>query len=318
MDYTVVIVTYNRLELLKECLECVEKQILKFDNIIIVNNHSVDGTTEYLDNYCNNRKNITLINTEKNIGGSGGFEIGIKSIPDETDYVLLIDDDAMLDVAFLSEIDAHRNDDIMAYSGTILTDGIIDTSHRRRLKNTILMTKEDVRKEEYSKDYFLFDLATFCGLMISKEIIDKIGNPKGEYFIWYDDTEYCFRIMKYTKIKNVNTAHINHKTKIFNETDLNWKSYYGYRNQIDVGKRYSRMPFIYKMFRYTYHRYRVLYFLRLAKKNRNDDYYLECVKLHKAVLRDSKRDVLGFNEEFYPGKKLRSDRNSKNTAADLP
>jgi GT2 family glycosyltransferase len=246
-----------------------------------------------------------LINTDSNLGGSGGFELGVKNIPHDTDYVLLIDDDAMLAASFLEEIDKHRENGVLAYSGTIRTDGVIDTSHRRRLKNKILMTKTDVPVEEYKKDSFLFDLATFCGLMVSKDVIEKIGLPKGEYFIWYDDTEYCLRVMKYSKIKNVNSANINHKTKIFNETDLNWKSYYGYRNQIDVGKRYSKVPFIYHIYRYAYHRFRMVYFSLLSRKHPDDEYYKECVKLHNAVIRDSKEGKLGLSNDFYPGKKLR-------------
>lgn len=305
MNYTVVIVTYNRLELLQECLECVDKQTLKFQSVVLVNNCSTDGTTDFLRDYCKGRSDIVLINTESNLGGSGGFQLGVKNVPQDSDYVLLIDDDAMLDSHFLEEIDKHREESILAYSGTIRTDGKIDTSHRRRLKNNILMTKSDVPVEEYEKDSFLFDLATFCGLMVSKEVIDKIGLPKGEYFIWYDDTEYCLRIIKYSKIKNVNAAHINHKTKIFNETDLNWKSYYGYRNQIDVGKRYSKAPVIYKIYRYAYHRYRVLYFSQLSRKHPDNQYYKACVKLHEAVIRDSKASKLGLSKGFYPGKKMR-------------
>ena len=305
MNYSVIIVTYNRIELLKECLNCVDKQTLKFKNIILVNNHSTDGTTEFLKDYCQNRADVNLINTEQNLGGAGGFEIGVKNLPKETDYVLLIDDDAMLDVHFLSEIDSHIEHGVKAYSGTIRTDGVIDTSHRRRLKNSVLMTKEDVPEKEYEKESFLFDLATFCGLMVSKDVVDAIGAPKGEYFIWYDDTEYCMRIMKYSKIKNVNSAQINHKTKIFNETDLNWKSYYGYRNQIDVGKNYSSVPFLYKFYRYSYHIYRIIYFSRLARVHSEEKYYKECALLHKAVIRDSIRNSLGLSVEYYPGKKLR-------------
>ena len=48
MKYGVVIVTYNRLELLKECLLCIDKQVKKFDSVLIVDNYSTDGTREYL------------------------------------------------------------------------------------------------------------------------------------------------------------------------------------------------------------------------------------------------------------------------------
>ena len=304
MNYTVVIVTYNRLELLRECLECVDNQTLKFHSVVLVNNCSTDGTSEYLKEYCKNKKNIALINTDCNLGGSGGFELGVKNVPKDTDYVLLIDDDAMLDKKFLEEIDKHKEEEILAYSGTIRTENVIDTSHRRRLKNSILMTKSDVPVSEYEEESFLYDLSTFCGLVVNKKLIDKIGYPRGDYFIWYDDTEYSLRVLKHTNIKNVNSACINHKTKVSTDAKLNWKSYYGYRNQIDVGKRYSKVPLIYITYRYLFHRLKILQFYCLSMKHSNHKYYSECVKLHKTVLKDSKAGVTGLSEVYCPGYRL--------------
>ena len=49
MKFAVTIVTYNRLELLKECIQQVLSQTVPFSYICIVDNHSTDGTSEYLD-----------------------------------------------------------------------------------------------------------------------------------------------------------------------------------------------------------------------------------------------------------------------------
>lgn len=57
MKYTVVIVTYNRLELLKECIEAINNQKKQFDSVVIVDNASTDGTKDYLQGY---EKNIIL------------------------------------------------------------------------------------------------------------------------------------------------------------------------------------------------------------------------------------------------------------------
>lgn len=96
MNYVVVIVTYNRLPLLKECLKQIDAQSLKFNEMVVVNNCSTDGTAEFLHEYAKHRNDITIITTKQNLGGSGGFELGIRSVPDKADYVLLIDDDAIL------------------------------------------------------------------------------------------------------------------------------------------------------------------------------------------------------------------------------
>jgi len=44
----VVVVTYNRLGLLKECVDALLSQKDNLSNIFIFNNHSTDGTDKYL------------------------------------------------------------------------------------------------------------------------------------------------------------------------------------------------------------------------------------------------------------------------------
>ena len=314
MNYVVVIVTYNRLPLLKECLKQIDAQSLKFNEMVVVNNCSTDGTAEFLHEYAKHRNDITIITTKQNLGGSGGFELGIRSVPDKADYVLLIDDDAILHKNFLEEIDSHREDGIYGYSGTVLTDGSIDTSHRRRLADPIFMLKTDVPAREYNKETFLYDLSSFCGLGVSRKLIDQIGFPRGDYFIWYDDTEYSLRIRNFSKIKNINRAWIFHKALKNKDGLLSWKSYYGYRNQIHIGKHYSKCPWLYKKYRYMYHTYKILYYHMLAKvkkiqkKNNND--YMAWEELHRDVLHDSKQNILGINKKYVPGKRAKEKNNA--------
>lgn len=65
-----VIVTYNRLKDLKVCVENVKGQTYKDLDILVVNNGSTDGTTEYLAQ----QTGIKVINQD-NLGGAGGFTL---------------------------------------------------------------------------------------------------------------------------------------------------------------------------------------------------------------------------------------------------
>ena len=47
-----VIVTYNRVNDLKNCVNSLRRQTYKYFDILVVNNGSIDGTKEYLD--CQN------------------------------------------------------------------------------------------------------------------------------------------------------------------------------------------------------------------------------------------------------------------------
>ena len=50
MKYSIVIVTYNRCSLLKECVACAMQQTQAASHIIIIDNASTDETDDYLKN----------------------------------------------------------------------------------------------------------------------------------------------------------------------------------------------------------------------------------------------------------------------------
>ena len=67
-----VVVSYNRCELLAECISALRNQTRKPDAILVVNNGSTDNTEAWL----NQQKDVFFI-TQKNIGSGGGFNTGI-------------------------------------------------------------------------------------------------------------------------------------------------------------------------------------------------------------------------------------------------
>ena len=73
MNTGVVIVTYNRLELLKECIQCVLSQTVPFSKIVIVDNCSKDDTRAYLKNLEKMHDNIKIILNDEN-GNEVKFE----------------------------------------------------------------------------------------------------------------------------------------------------------------------------------------------------------------------------------------------------
>lgn len=295
MKLGVVIVTYNRLELLKECVDACINQTKKFSKIYIVNNASTDGTKEYLDSLKN--KSIHIVHSDKNLGGAGGFYLGLKeaSISD-LDYLLIIDDDAIIDKYYNENIHVHmlKNEkNIVGYSGSVLTDGQIQYEHRRYLakgfkqKNSIL--------SDYNKEYFDYDLSTFCGVFMSLDIIRKIGLPKKEFFIWYDDTEYCLRAIKYGKIRNVNKSLLNHKTKINVVNGYNWKSYYGLRNNyVILREHYSK----FRLYNYVFKMFIHIILGRVLSILKNNDYYGKISEIYFDAFRDAKNNNMGINEKY--------------------
>lgn len=246
MKFGVVIVTFNRLELLKVCIEHCIKQTTPFEKIIIVNNCSTDGTSDYLCRF-ENMPQFIISNQDKNYGGAGGFKRGLEiAKTQKLDWILIIDDDAIINFDYIeccnNYIAAHPG--TYAVSGTVITEGVIQVTHRRNIKSNLFFLETNIPLSEYKKETFKYDLATFCGLVIAGDVLEKIGLPKEEYFIWFDDTEYSMRIMQYGKIVNINCAQLDHRTVLPSGrkngffSRMNWKTYYGHRNRLDAVKQH--------------------------------------------------------------------------------
>ncbi len=298
MEATVVIVTYNRLELLKECLQCVENQTIKFDNIVIVDNKCTDGTSEYLKEYT---QKYHIIFESENGGGAKGFKDGIEYTYKNliTDWILLIDDDAMLAPNYLEEIKYATEiySDCKAFSGSVKTDGIIDVTHRKVLKSGLTFKIMPVDIHKYQNTMFEYDLSSFCGLIFHKSLIEKIGYPKAEYFIWYDDSEYSLRIRKESTIINVNSTFINHKTKNHSGTSyVNWRGYYGTRNSGDVIRLYgTQIQFLLFCLNIRLAQYKNLIYSFVSKNVS----YSYAYNLYKDALHDLRHNNFGFNSKYH-------------------
>ena len=91
-----IVVTYNRLEMLKQCIDAIMKQTIRCD-ILLVDNCSTDGTREWVNDYLLPiESNVYYINTGENIGGAGGFNYGLKeAIKGDYYYFWIMDDDCV-------------------------------------------------------------------------------------------------------------------------------------------------------------------------------------------------------------------------------
>ena len=250
-DYAVVVVTYNRLKLLKECLEQVEDQTTPAKRIIVVNNASEDGTTEYLQECKERNPYYRVITCAENTGGAGGFAKGIEAAAEEkTECILLIDDDAILAGDYMEKIMAARQHypDYKAYAGAVMTNGRIDIYHRRNMVRPGLMMKncpENCYTGDKVGQPFACDIASFCGMVIDRELIGKVGFPCGDYFLWFDDTEYSIRINRHTRFLVIPDAQLDHKTmanvRQYPHRRYDWREYYGIRNRIMCVKRHGNL-----------------------------------------------------------------------------
>lgn len=190
-----VVVTYNRLELLKKTINKLREQSFGLNRIIIVNNASTDGTEKYLEEI--NDEYIDVYNLEKNLGGAGGFHYGIKKAYEcECDFVWIMDDDTICSNTALEEL-------VKAY------DLISENQNRKIgfLSSDVRFTDEqpclmNIPATAYIYNEFLEDgivqvtHTSFVAMLIPSYVIKEVGLPYKEFFIWGDDGEYSTRILQ--------------------------------------------------------------------------------------------------------------------------
>lgn len=308
MNVDVVIVTYNRLEKLKKALASYEGQTKTFRNMIVVNNHSTDGTFEYLEEWKQEDAPFSkyVITTEDNLGGSGGYYLGQKKAMElAPEWVFLADDDAYAErdmmerfYEYVSTIDVSKVSAVcsMVYH----VDGSIDLNHRSRyeLKGHRFFYRKSSVIDDYNKNEFEIDFLSYVGAFIKAEALRKVGLVDASFFIYWDDSEHSIRLQKCGKIVCVPTIKIVHddlNSVSAKDTSVivSWKDYYLERNEMVFYKRH--------FFIVALHRIRILLFAKLKGALSGNQYYM--VKWE--AIKDAWLRRMGKHHVYKPGWEIR-------------
>lgn len=239
-----VVVTYNRLELLKKCIEKLREN--RPAQIIVVNNDSTDGTAQWLENQTD-----LLVIHQENLGGSGGFYTGIqKAMEEDADWIWCMDDDVFPHSDCLTNLLRFTED---SSTGILaprrLMDGEIFTNDfcRYNLTNPFRsMYQKRLKGKDIQKPTEIVGTA-FEGLFVSRTVIEEIGFPNKDLFIFCDDTDFCLRAhlagfrLLYIPDALMDKEHFfNHDTWAERQQKKKWKRAYQVRNSAYLNHHYGK------------------------------------------------------------------------------
>jgi len=253
-----VIVTYNRKELLCECIEAVLAQKRTAPDIIVIDNHSTDGTAEAIRSY----EGIRYFDTGSNLGGAGGFQYGIrKGVELGYDYLWLMDDDCIPRPGALAALMKNEPDHPYGFltSKVLWRDGSICKMNVQRAE----LTKN---VSDFSKGHVQpVVMASFVSLFLRTDVVRELGLPIKEFFIWTDDWEFTRRISRKYPCYLVTDSVVVHKSKLNIKADISSDTpdrldrfYYLYRNDVYLYRREGFRGFAYEAVRLAAHVARVL------------------------------------------------------------
>ena len=257
-----IVVTYNRIELLKENIEALIHQTHECD-VLIIDNASTDGTQEMVETYVSTNSNVIYQNTGANLGGAGGFHYGIKLATEKGyEYLWIKDDDCIpTDTALEELLNAGKtlNENFGFLCSKVLwKDGSICAMNIPR--KTVFRGMDS-----FEEDLVQVEMASFVSLFIKASVVKELGLPIKEFFIWTDDWEYTRRISLKYKCYWVNKSIVIHKSNsniganIYSDSYERLNRYnYLYRNDVYLYRREGLKGFGYEVIRLLYHSLKVL------------------------------------------------------------
>ncbi len=245
----VIIVNWNGLKFLKDCLESVYKQTYTNFDVYFVDNGSVDDSVDFV---FKNFPKVKIIKLDKNTGFAKGNNIGIKEAfkDNEIRYIACLNNDTIVSKNWLEELlqTAKKDERIGAVSSkayfkdqvTIQNAGLKFYKALQVNKNggiSIGYGLTDAEAPELSKDIEIFAAGGVAPLY-KREILELIIKRDKEifdedFFAYVEDYDLGFRInslgYKSFLAANAKLIHLHSKT---GGVASPFKSYYCERNSI--------------------------------------------------------------------------------------
>ena len=242
----IVVVTYNRADLLAVMLDGLAKLETPADAVIVVDNASSDHTAEVLD--ASTLAGLQVVTSPENLGGAGGFHLGVRAAYEQGfDRIWLMDDDVVPAPDCLTVLLAQDEDCLMAVREN--TDGSLielaatrfDLSNPLAIKPKQASVLTQFRTRENMPERVRLENVAFEGFMVRRRVIDAVGLPDPSFFIFYDDVDFALRARRAGfDIWAIRDARLVRQLDFSQQHDLSsWKGFYMYRNLFVVHFRYG-------------------------------------------------------------------------------
>lgn len=248
----VVVVTFNRADLLARVLEGLAAQTRVPDLVVVVDNASTDHTRAVLD-AAPATLSLERIHLDDNTGGAGGFHTGVRAAYDRgLDRIWLIDDDVVPAPDCLAVLMA-TDEPCLTSVREDLTGALVEKAATRfdldnplAIKPKTSMVETDYGTRDAMPERVEVENVAFEGFLVRREVVDRIGFPDPAFFIFYDDADYAIRARRAGyRVWAVRDAVLVRQLSFDQQHDLaGWKGYYMYRNLFVVHRRYGANPLV--------------------------------------------------------------------------
>ena len=254
MKLSIVIVSYNVRSYLEACLQSVRKALEGIEGeVFVVDNHSSDDTVSVLRSHY---PWVRLIENQENQGFAKANNIAIRQ--SQGDYVLLLNPDTVVGEQTLRSALLFMDEHPKAGGAGVMmlnTDGTRAPESRRALPTPWVSC---LKMLGFTKRYYMSHLpwdapgridvvsGAFC--LLRKEALDKIGLLDEDFFMYGEDIDLSYRLLK-AGWENwyLPYAIVHHKGKSTQKSDYRYVHIFYQAMLIFFRKHYSHLSIFYTL-----------------------------------------------------------------------
>jgi len=244
---SVIIPNWNGKRFLEDCMDSLRGQTFQNFETILVDNGSIDDSVDFAKKHYGDF--IRIIRNDKNLGFTGGNNVGIQASKGE--YIVLLNNDTWVDPHWLEELaKATRFDPPIGMWGS----KVCSYYQRDRIEGVGELIYWDGlcrARGQYEQDhgqYNVIEEILFppgCGAMYRKSLFDEIGLFDEDFFAYADDSEIGIRArLAGWRCLYVPRAIIYHKNSGTGGQHSPFKAFYVERNRFWVTLKYFPLPLL--------------------------------------------------------------------------
>lgn len=246
----IVILNYKNYSDTFSCIESVLK--INYDSyfIVVVDNKSEDGSAERLQQDFHNKATVHFLLLDKNDGYATGNNRGIElALANGAEYICILNNDTVVNADFLNYmIDfMMKNKEygivsplICDYNNSSLVQSAGAYINLKTGKQKLLLYKENISSVKQGSVLYQPDYLGGACLLVRKNIFEKIGYIPEYYFLFYEETDWCFHARKKGfRLACITDSRIYHKGSATINKEKGLSQYYLTRNSVLFERKYA-------------------------------------------------------------------------------
>ena len=245
-ELAIIICNYNKADYVVKCIRSVlESEYQDFD-LYVVDNASTDDSVAAIRKNFPDR--VTILQNAENLGGSGGFNRGLREVQDKAyDYVLCLDNDVQVTktaVGQLRDFLAAHPQVGMAGSKVYhlqMPEYVQQMGLKIHFDTFSAETLyADVKDSEEIPPVVYCDTVAACSVMLPMKVLRQVGGMPEDNFIYWDDMEWGYRVkLAGYQVAAVGASRVFHEMSANVRRETTFSTYYLWRNQLHFFMKYT-------------------------------------------------------------------------------